>query len=105
MGTGERSPNSGHEQQRLRWAEVAIARERLHRLVDALPDEEVRTAERYLQYLADIGSDPLLRTIAEAPYDEEPESEEERTAVQEAREAYARGDVVTTEELRRELGI
>jgi hypothetical protein len=81
------------------------AKERLHRLVDELPDSELHAAARYLEYLRSMGGDPLLRTLMEAPLDDEPETDEERAAVAEAREALARGEVVSDEELKRELGL
>jgi hypothetical protein len=59
------------------------ARDHVHRLIDELP---------------------VLRALLEAPLDDEPETEEERCAVQEAREELARGKVRTLEEVRRELG-
>ena len=40
---------------------MATTRERLHQLVDALRDDELRVAERYLEYLADVGSAPALQ--------------------------------------------
>jgi hypothetical protein len=49
-------------------------------------------------------TDPVLRALLEAPLDDEPETEEERQAVHEAREELARGEVRTLEEVRRELG-
>lgn len=52
-------------------------REELYRLVDRLPDSEARAAVRYLEYLCDLGADPVLRVLREAPVDEEPISAEE----------------------------
>ena len=79
-------------------------RDTLHRLVDALPESELAVAERFLNYLR-ATADPVLRALLEAPLDDEPETEEERRAMQEAREELARGDVRTLEEVRRELGL
>ena len=73
------------------------ARDTLHRLIDELPESELATAERFPHYLR-ATADPVLRTLLEAPLDEE------RQAVQEAREELARGEVRTLEEVRRELG-
>ncbi len=84
---------------------MTMTKERLHKLVDSLPEAEVHAAERYLQYLNDIGADSLLRAIAEAPYDDEDETEEERAAVGRAREQRARGEVKSIEQVRRELGL
>ena len=49
--------------------------------------------------------DPLLRSLREAPMDDEPETPEEAAAVAEAREAIKRGEVISHEELRRRLGL
>ena len=76
-------------------------KEALHRLVDKLPDAALPEAERYLATLRD---DPLALLLLTAPVDDEPETPEEAAAVQEAREAAARGEVVADEDLDRELG-
>jgi hypothetical protein len=80
------------------------SRTHLHQLVDELPDSEVTAAERFLEYLT-AAQDPFLRALASAPLDEEPESQEDRTAVDEGREALGQGDVVSDKELRHQLGI
>jgi hypothetical protein len=80
------------------------ARDSLHRLIDELPESELAAAERFLHYLR-VTADPTLWALLEAPPDDEPEPEEERQAVHEAREELARGEVRTLEEMRRELGL
>ena len=80
-------------------------RETLHQLVDKLPESEVAAATRYLEYLSVARQDPFLRALIQAPLDDEPETEEERTAIAEGRAALQRGDVVSHEELRRDLGL
>ncbi len=82
-----------------------VARKDLYKLVDSLPEAEISAARRYLEYLRDLGSDPVLRAAHRAPVDDEEETPEEAAAVQEGREALARGEVVSDEELRRELGL
>ena len=79
-------------------------RETLHQLIDELPESELATAERFLHYLR-ATADPVLRALLEAPLDDEPETDDERQAVHEAREELARGEVRTLEEVRRELGL
>lgn len=64
----------------------------------------MHAAGRYLVFLV-TDADPLLRTLLNAPIDDEPETEEERAAVAEALAELERGEIVTDEELRRELGI
>lgn len=82
----------------------AKAKERLYQLVDRIPEGEVHAAERYLEYLAWHG-DPLLRRLFEAPYDDEPTSEEEEAGVREAWDDYGAGRVQTLEEVKKELGL
>jgi hypothetical protein len=82
---------------------TTVTRAELHALVDTLPDSELDEAKRYLRGLNT--TDPVLRSFLLAPLDDEPETDEERTAVAEAREASARGEVFTLEEVRRELGL
>jgi hypothetical protein len=77
-------------------------RDTLHRLIDELPESELGTAERFLHYLY-ATTDPVLQALIEAPLDDEPETDDERQAVQEARAELARGEVRTLEEVRREL--
>ncbi len=78
-------------------------KDRLHALVDELPESELLTAERVLSALT-VTADPVLRALLEAPWDDEPETEEERQAVQEAREELARGEAIPDAELWRRLG-
>jgi hypothetical protein len=78
-------------------------KETLHRLIDELPDGEVDEAERYLRALQI--EDPVLRSLELAPIDDEPLTPEEEAALQEGRDALARGEALTMEQLRRELGL
>ncbi len=82
----------------------ANVKERLHRLIDRIPEREVHAAERYLEYLTEHG-DPFMRALLNAPESDEPLSEDDQEALEEGRAALAAGDVVTDEELRAELGI
>ena len=73
-------------------------------LIDQLPESELQAARRFLEYLRDT-CDPVLQAFLNAPEDDEPETEEKRTVVAEAYEALTRGDVVSDQELERELGL
>jgi len=79
----------------------ASLRDRLHRLVDRLPDAEGLAAERYLQYLTAHG-DPLLRAVLAAPEDEEELSENGRRLLNEGCEDLAAGRTHTLGEVERE---
>ena len=76
-------------------------RESLYRLVDSIPSTHLDDARKLLEPLAD----PVLAALANAPYDDEPETDEERAAVAEGRAALDAGDFVSMEEVRRELGL
>lgn len=67
-------------------------KDRLHRLIDALPEHELGQAERLLATLP--GADPVLRAVLLAPEDDEGETDEERAAVREACEQVERGELV-----------
>lgn len=78
-------------------------KEQLHRLVDALPESELHAARRFLEYLRNMRSDPVLRALMEAPEDDEPETPEEAAAVKEAWQEYLRGEFHSWEQVREEL--
>lgn len=81
-------------------------KERLYRLVDALPERERETAAHVLEGLAALAiTDPVARALALAPDDDEPETDEERAAVAEARAEFAAGRGISSEQLRRQLGL
>ncbi len=80
------------------------SRTTLHRLVDALPEEDVTTAGRLLAGLA-VTADPVERALLLAPVDDEPDSDDEDGGLTEARQELARGEGISTEELERELGL
>lgn len=79
-------------------------RERLHRLVDSLPDSETAVAERVLEALSASTHGGLPAFLRNAPADDEPYTEQERAAVEEAYESIRRGEVLSDAELKRELG-
>ncbi len=73
----------------------------LHRLIDELPDSAVADVAKRLAPFRGR----LARALYAAPPDDEPETVEERAAVAEAEKAIARGEVISDEELARELGL
>ena len=80
------------------------SKERLHRLIDALPSGELLAAERYLEFLSGHGH-PFVRALVRAPETEARLNEEDRDALDEGRRALDAGDVVSDRALRDELGI
>lgn len=78
-------------------------RERLRALVDDIPETEVHAAVRYLEYLRFLEEDPLLKALREAPPDDEPVTEEDRAALEEAWEDVRQGRLTPHEEVRRRM--
>ncbi len=78
-------------------------RQELHRLVDLMPSEDLDRARQLLEAL--LNDDPVGVSLALAPLDDEPETEEERAAVAEAEADLAAGRVVRHEDIRREFGL
>lgn len=80
-------------------------RERLRILIEDLPDQEVHTALRFVEYLRQEGEDedPLLIALQNAPEDDEPLTAEDLEALREAEEDVAQGRVVSHEQARRLL--
>ena len=78
-------------------------RDELHHAVDDLPESELATAKRFLVYLCVTGRDALLRTLLDAPEDDELDTPEEAAGAAEAREQYRRGEYVSAEEAKRLL--
>ena len=71
----------------------------LHRLIDALPDALTDEAARRLGEL----EDPVLAAFLTAPLDDEPVTDEDLTAIAEAENDIARGDVTPWPEVKRRL--
>jgi hypothetical protein len=75
-------------------------RDNLHRLVDTLPESELERAESVLAALRRAAAPPY-RPIEDAPPDDEPETAEERAAVEEARGDAAAGLLISDQEATR----
>jgi len=81
------------------------AKERLHSLIELLPDEEVGKAETVLEQLCYSAGDPMLRSLLEAPEDDEPLASQEANASEQAWRDYLNGrdPGKSLEQLNREL--
>jgi len=84
---------------------MIASKERIYKLINELPEEELPAAERFLRYLCDIGGDPVKSALTKAPEDDEAITHKEEEMINEAKAAYERGEVLTDEELNKELGI
>lgn len=74
----------------------------LHRLVDELPDSEVEAARRFIEYLRDT-SDPVLKKLLEAPFDNEEVTDDDLDALKEAFKDVKEKRLVSSETIRNEL--
>lgn len=79
-------------------------REALHQLLDELPETDLPAVTRVLEALR-ATSDPLVRALDSAPLDDEPDDDDLDGGLTEARRDAEAGRGITTEELRRELGL
>ena len=79
-------------------------RQELKDLIDCVPTDELIVVKRFIQYVVDM-QDPVLRSLLDAPVDDEPTSESDVAMLQEAREDIAAGRLTPAKELYRELGI
>ena len=77
-------------------------KEDLHRLVEELPEEELQSAGRYLEYLRNL-SNPLASLLLEASEDDEESSGNEDEAAEEAWHEYLKKGGREWEQVRREL--
>lgn len=76
-------------------------RESVHRLVDDLPRDELSRAERVLEALLATAGEGLPQTLRDASVDDEPETPEERAAVEEALLDVERGRTISQADIKR----
>ena len=77
----------------------------LYRMIDCLPKRELRHAQQCLERLQAGDYDRLLLKLLVAPWDDEPETEEERLAAEEGDRDLREGRTVSMEEIKREFGV
>lgn len=83
---------------------ITEARTKLHDLIESLPSEDLPTALRILEALIS-SSDPVPLALRDVPIDDEPETEEERAAVAEARREIEEGKGIPHDEVMRKYGL
>jgi len=66
-------------------------KEELYKIIDEIPEQELNSALRYLQYLRDIGEDPVIKALNSSAIDDEPLSEQEANASDESWNDYLDG--------------
>ncbi|MGA2021462.1 MAG: hypothetical protein ABSH02_12790 [Candidatus Sulfotelmatobacter sp.] len=72
-----------------------------HELIDRMAPGQVSAVVNLLEIMLD----PLARTLASAPYDDEPVSQEEAREVEAAKASLARGEGIPNEEVLSEFGL
>jgi hypothetical protein len=80
---------------------MSDTRQHVHKLVDQLDAGQLAAVGQLLEVM----TDPLARSLANAPVETEPISEEEAAALDEAHAAIARGEGIPHEEILREFGL
>jgi len=81
--------------------DVTQERQQAHALLDMLPQEKLTAVVHLLQAI----SDPVARSLANAPIDDEPISDEEMGAVEESREWLKNHKPISHEEVLAEFGL
>ncbi len=85
-----------------RYSRVVTVKERLHRVIEEMSDEQ---AEMALRRLDALRNDPLLRFLDAAPLDDEPVAPDEQAAVAEAEADRAAGVAgIPFDEIKRQYG-
>ncbi len=77
-------------------------KDRLHELVNGLPESSTDAAENFLQYLTDT-ADPVLRALWTAPLTDEALSESELAEIEAAWEDFRKGNTVSLQDIKKKL--
>lgn len=81
-------------------------KERIHQLVEDLPQSELETAKRVLEGLSALSlSNRIVEALANAPVDDESVSDEEAQAIEEGERDIDAGRVVSVDQVRTRLGL
>lgn len=75
-------------------------RQQAHFLLDALPDEKIPAVRGLLEVMVE----PLSRSLAKAPIEQEDLTDETADALDRARASLARGEGISHDEIIREFG-
>jgi hypothetical protein len=76
-------------------------RQQAHALLDMLPVEKLTAVRSLLEVMVE----PLSRSLASAPVEEEEITSETAAAIDRARASLARGEVIPHEDILREFGL
>lgn len=84
---------------------LSTSKSELHKLVDALPEQEAVVAKRFLEFLLDRADDPLLWAFLRAPEVDEPLGEKDLEAIEEAERDIIEGRTDPLDEVMKEFGL
>jgi len=85
---------------------MSMEREEIHRLVDAVPEHKLTDIEKILKHaIENENNDPVRQALANAPFDDEPITDEERERIRHADEDLKNGRTTSMGDLKRELGL
>jgi hypothetical protein len=76
-------------------------RQQAHALLDMLPDEKLAAVRTLLEVMVE----PLSRSLASAPVEDEEINDETAAAIERSRAAFARGEGIPHAEILREFGM
>lgn len=82
---------------------MVVTKQDLHQLIDEIPEQEHQAAAEYLQRLRDLANDPVYQAFMNAPIDDEPLTEEDIAAIEEAEAEVARGEVYSPDDILKDL--
>jgi hypothetical protein len=82
-------------------ADITQERREAHALLDALPAEKLNAVRGLLEVMVE----PLARSLALAPVEDEELTPETIAALERARASFARGEKIPHDEILREFGI
>jgi hypothetical protein len=85
--------------------ETTAEKQHAHELIERLPQGQLSALVHLLETM--VGEDPVANALRNAPVDDEPESDEEKQAVEEAREWLRQrgGKGIPHDEAMRRLGL
>jgi hypothetical protein len=80
---------------------MAPDKQHAHQLLEQLDSSQLAAVVQLLEVM----TDPLARSLANAPVDDEPATVEEAEALDEAHASIARGEGIAHEDILREFGL
>lgn len=104
VGTGE-DPEERRARLEALGQQLEHARQQLESAADAPGDDVQGRLAHLVRAMEALQQDPLAHTLATAPLDDEPITPEDLAAIREAEEDLSEGRVLSTDELRRQLGL